>query len=146
MATRIFNSEIEFANEYGSDNLNNLTQEVLEGCQETEEWKSDKKEFASLQVYKSRINGELKTLIVEATAIKYTFAEMAETKFPIKGMNDKMTKKFREILYKHKDAGKLIYDFGIRRIMMSDEEMPDEALDRMIEYMRINGKIKNDEL
>ena len=90
---------------------------------ESPEWKNDLPMCASLMVFPVKRNdGTEWSLIIECTAHKLKKVDVA------KNEDGSITK------------GTLT-DFGITRMHLSDELMPDLALDRMNEYIKLKEKL-----
>ncbi len=113
-------SEQDYIEKFGEQEYLNLCSAAYTTMQECEEFKNDQPYCHCLAVYtRTDMRGDKKTVIVESTAHKILRAPLGE--------------------------GHIMsaVDFGIVTLHISDEEMPDLALDRYNEYKKDKEKLNN---
>ncbi len=106
-------TEKQFLSKFSEKQYQDVVRKAYEEVKKSPEFKNDKPEFASLLVFPCYDNiGQKFQLVVEVTAIK-----------------KQITPTLR------------VYDFGIVRLAITDEDMPDEVLDRYNEYKKVKDDI-----
>lgn len=117
-------SEKQFVEMFSEKLYIQLCDMVFKKMTESEEWKNDLPNTALLVVFPMKRNDDTQwSLIVEATATKLNRVDVCKNK------DESITK------------GTLA-EFGIVKLLLSDEEMPDEALDRYNEYQKMKDNLK----